>query len=137
MSMEKKLADALREAFLFVSNVPTDSQLDAKVSAMSGATARGRMGEWREALAEYDAQHATAPTFNRFDIAEAYACLESDYNVGGMLEERPSNMRRREPCGVQLHRMRFRARPDLERDTLTANGRAIYDAAVRRLGLPV
>ena len=74
--------------------------------------------------------------FNRFDIAEAYACLESDYNVGGWLRERPSNRRRREACSVQLHRLQFRARPDLSSDTLTENGREIYDEAVARLGLP-
>ena len=75
-------------------------------------------------------------TFDRFDICEAYACLEWDYNVGGWLRERPSNQRRREACAVQLYRMRFCARHDLSRDTLTENGREIYDAAVERLGLP-
>jgi len=73
--------------------------------------------------------------FDRFDICEAYACLESDWNVGGILWERPSNRRRNESIGVQLDRMRFRARPSLSTDTLTENGRAIYDAAVTRLGL--
>jgi hypothetical protein len=73
--------------------------------------------------------------FDRFDICEAYACLESDYNVGGILWERPSCRRRGESIGVQLHRMRFRARPSLSTDTLTDNGREIYDAAVIRLGL--
>lgn len=74
--------------------------------------------------------------FDRFDICEAYACLESDYNVGGWLRERPSNKRRREACSVQLHRMHFRPAPSLGTDTLTENGREIYDAAVTRLGLP-
>jgi len=31
--------------------------------------------------------------FDRFDICEAYAYLETDYNVGGMLQER------RRTCG--------------------------------------
>lgn len=74
--------------------------------------------------------------FDRFDICEAYACLESNYNVGGWLRERPSNRRRREACAVQLHRMQFRPRPDLSTDTLEENAREIYDAAVKRLGLP-
>lgn len=74
--------------------------------------------------------------FDRFDICEAYACLEADYNVGGWLRERPSNQRRREACSVQLHRLKFRARPSLSTDTLTENGREIYDGAVTRLGLP-
>lgn len=58
MNTEKHLADALREAFRFALNVPTDSQLDAKVGAMGGATARSRMAAWREALEAYDAQAA-------------------------------------------------------------------------------
>ena len=55
---EQRLAAALREAFIFVTNVPTDSQLDASVRALGGATARSRIGQWREALAAYDAQQA-------------------------------------------------------------------------------
>ena len=75
--------------------------------------------------------------FDRFDICEAYHCLESDYNVGGILWERPTCDRRRQSVGWQLHRMQFRARPSLSSDTLTENGRDIYDEAVARLGLPV
>ena len=33
-------------------------------------------------------------TFDRFDICEAHAVLEWDYNSGGWLHERPSNVRR-------------------------------------------
>jgi hypothetical protein len=78
------------------------------------------------------------PTFDRFDIAEAWSVLEPHYNVGGWLRERPSNRRRRESCGVQLHRMGFRARPSLDGmfRNLTRNGQAIYLAAVARLELP-
>lgn len=43
-----------------------------------------------------------------FDICQAHAQLESDYNVGGWLRERPSNQRRNESTGVQLHRMKYR-----------------------------
>ena len=42
-----------------------------------------------------------------FAIAQAHAQLESDYNVGGILCERPSNQRRNESTGCQLHRMRY------------------------------
>ena len=77
------------------------------------------------------------PYFDRFDICEAYACLESDYNVGGWLRERPSNQRRREACSVQLARMQFRASPSLSSDSLTENGREIYNDAVARLRLPL
>jgi hypothetical protein len=69
-------------------------------------------------------------TFDRFDICEAYACLDSDCNVGGWLRERPSNRRRMEACSVQLHRMKFRPRPDPCTDTLAENGRDIYNEAV-------
>lgn len=78
----------------------------------------------------------TPSTFDRFDICEAHACLECDYNRGGWLRERPSNWRKKEATACQLARMRFRARTSLSTDTLTENGRAIYDNAVARLGLP-
>lgn len=126
---EQRLATALR------ATIATLEAIAKQPRGIDPDQVQGHANIARRTLAEYDAQH-DAPTFDRFDVCEAYYCLESDYNVGGMLRERPSNMRRRESCGVQLHRMNFRARPDLETDTLTPNGRAIYDAAVRRLGLP-
>lgn len=76
------------------------------------------------------------PTFDRFDICEAHCVLEWDYNVGGWLHERPSNQRRMESTGVQLHRMGFHPRLDLSYDTLTENGQEIYDELVVRYGLP-
>lgn len=76
------------------------------------------------------------PHFDRLDVCEAYLLLEEDYNLGGWLRERPSNRRRMESCGVQLARIGFRPSPLLCTATLTENGRAIYDAAVERLGLP-
>ncbi|MBY0464787.1 MAG: hypothetical protein K2W33_07560 [Burkholderiales bacterium] len=45
--------------------------------------------------------------FNAFDICQAHMQLESDYNVGGILQERPSNMRRNASTGVQLARMKY------------------------------
>lgn len=45
--------------------------------------------------------------FDRFAICEAFALLEAHYNVGGWLQERPSNQRRRESIGVQLHRIGY------------------------------
>jgi hypothetical protein len=76
------------------------------------------------------------PYWNRFDICEAYALLECDYNVGGWLRERPSNQRRMESCGVQLHRINFRS-TRLDWDTLTENAKEIYLLAVLRLKLPL
>lgn len=74
--------------------------------------------------------------FGSFDICEAYYALEYDFNVGGMVHERPSNQRRNESIGVQLDRLRFRPRPSLDSySSLTQNGRSIYRAAVERWGL--
>lgn len=42
-----------------------------------------------------------------FAIAQGHAQLEADYNVGGILRERPSNRRRNASTGVQLARMRY------------------------------
>jgi hypothetical protein len=41
------------------------------------------------------------------DICQAHQQLESDYNVGGIVRERPSNRRRNASTSVQLHRMKF------------------------------
>lgn len=76
--------------------------------------------------------------FDRFDICEAYQALESDYNVGGWLPERPSNRRRSESIDVQLMRMKFKPRPSLDGTfaNLTENGKDIYCELVRRYELP-
>jgi hypothetical protein len=42
-----------------------------------------------------------------FDICQAHAQLESDYNVDGWVRERPSNQRRKESTSCQLARMCF------------------------------
>jgi hypothetical protein len=70
------------------------------------------------------------PYFDQFDICEAYAVLESDYNVGGVLLERPSNYRRAMSTAYQLCRMKFKSRPNLSYDSLTPNGKAIYQQFV-------
>jgi len=76
------------------------------------------------------------PHFDRFDICEAHAVLEWDYNLGGWLHERPSNQRRREATAIQLIRMQFKPRPDLSYETLTENGKEIYDELVMKYKLP-
>lgn len=71
--------------------------------------------------------------FDRFDICEAYAVAEWDYNVDGMLRERG----RPYSVGVQLDRMQFRPSMGLGgRDSLTENGQEIYDELIDRLKLP-
>lgn len=74
---------------------------------------------------------------DRFDIVEGHAVLEWDYNVGGILMERPSNQRRMQSTGVQLHRMKFKARPDLSYENLTDEGREVYLTNVLRWKLPI
>lgn len=44
-----------------------------------------------------------------FAVCQAHQQLEADYNVGGILRERPSNKRRNESTGVQLARMNYRS----------------------------
>lgn len=80
--------------------------------------------------------------FDRFDICEAYAVLEWNWHSGGVLWERPSNIRRGEATGfraestdVQLRRMRFKPRPNLSYETLSENAREIYHLAAERFGL--
>jgi hypothetical protein len=75
------------------------------------------------------------PNFDRFDICEAYYAIESDYNKGGWLQERPSNQRRREATHVQLHRMQFKPAPSFNGfESLTENGKEIYLALEERYG---
>lgn len=47
--------------------------------------------------------------FDRFDICGAHKALENDWNIGGWLADRPSNLRRREATHVQLHRMGYQS----------------------------
>jgi len=53
----------------------------------------------REGCDEYDV----------FDICQAHAQLEADYNKGGWLRERPSNLRRMESTSCQLSRLQYHA----------------------------
>lgn len=76
-------------------------------------------------------------SYDSFDICEAHCVLEWDYNVGGWLRERPSNQRRREATSCQLHRIGFKPSWHLCYETLTDNGKEIYDALVARYNLPM
>ena len=77
-----------------------------------------------------------APEFDRFDICAAHAQIETDYHIGGILWERPSNERRNMSTGYQLHRMQFRrSRLDDSFDTLTDNAKMIYLELVERYEL--
>lgn len=74
---------------------------------------------------------------NRFDIAQAHAVLEWDYNVDGWLRERPSNQRRMEATAVQLNRMKFKPNFDLSLATLSEDGKEVYMTNVLRWNLPM
>ena len=71
--------------------------------------------------------------FDRIDICEAYRVLETDYNVNGLIPERGKS----ESIGVQLSRLEFVSDFVWDYDSLSDNGKDIYDNAVERLGLPV
>lgn len=68
--------------------------------------------------------------WRRADIVAAWNRLESDYNSGGWLHERPSNQRRREACSVQIWRMGYR---NAEALPMTRNAWKIYRNAEARL----
>ena len=82
---------------------------------------------------------------NRFSICQAYAQLEADYNVGGVLRERPSSQRRLESIGAQLSRIGYSnpyGRVNIEAEPGEDAGeddevREIYMRAVLRWDLPI
>jgi hypothetical protein len=74
-------------------------------------------------------------TDNTFDLFEAHYLLESDFNVSGILQERPSNQRRKMSTSFQLSRMGFHPMPSLSFETLSDNGKQIYMDLVFQYGL--
>jgi len=76
-----------------------------------------------------------------FDICQAHAQLESDYNVGGILRERLSNRRRNMSTGCQLSRMNYNPGAfwvDILVDDAEGEAvRDIYLMNVLRMGLPI
>lgn len=75
------------------------------------------------------------PRFDRFDICEAYFCVELDFQKDGVLRERSSCRRRRSSIEWQLSNMGFVPAASLQAQALTPNGHRIYRALVSRLGL--
>ena len=73
--------------------------------------------------------------FDRFDVCEAHCVLEWDYNISGILKERPSNIRTKSSTGYQLNRMMFKPSVHLCYDTLTENGKEIYNNLVEKYKL--
>lgn len=58
---------------------------------------------------------------DRIAICEVYYLIESLFNIGGIVQERPLNARRRarpESIGVQLARMQFKPSPLLSVSSL-------------------
>ena len=74
-----------------------------------------------QAWAEFD-----VPEYERFDICAAYAQIENDYNIGGILKERG----RAYSVGVQLARMKYRPGSN----PMNMNAWAIYRALQLRYG---
>ena len=80
-----------------------------------------------------------------FAICQAHQQLESDYNVGGILRERPSNQRRNMSTGHQLDRMDYNSgfwwvdieSPDEEEDPDDKDVREIYLLNVLNWKLPI
>ena len=80
-----------------------------------------------------------------FAICQAHQQLEYDYNIGGILRERPSNQRRNMSTGCQLHRMDFSSghwwvdieSPDEEEDPDDKDVREIYLLNVLNWKLPI
>ena len=80
-----------------------------------------------------------------FAVCQAHAQLESDYNVGGIVRERPSNTRRNMSTGYQLSRMGYRnpcewvdiLSPDESDDPDADAVRDIYLINVLKWGLPM
>ena len=84
----------------------------------------------------------TRESVSRFSICQAYAQLESDYNAGGILRERPSNARRNESTSCQLSRIGYSnafghvdicSAENLEGDEV----RTVYLTNVLKWGLPI
>jgi hypothetical protein len=76
-------------------------------------------------------------TKQRHDLCEAHYTLEVDYNVSGVLQERPSNRRRCMSTDFQLDRMGFRInRNHWGFRSLSDNGKEIYMKLVERYRLP-
>jgi hypothetical protein len=80
-----------------------------------------------------------------FAICQAHQQLEADYNVGGILRERPSNQRRNESTGCQLARLSYHSgfwwadieNPDDSDDQDTEDARDIYIMNVLKWKLPI
>jgi hypothetical protein len=80
-----------------------------------------------------------------FAICQAHEQLEADYNVEGILRERPSNQRRNESTGCQLARIGFSSgfwwvdieNPDDSDDQDTEDARDIYIMNVLKWKLPI
>lgn len=81
-----------------------------------------------------------------FDICQAHAQLESDYNVGGWVRERPSNQRRMESTSCQLSRLGYDdiyrwvdiyTERDDDGDPADEDVKDIYIQNVLKWGLPI
>ena len=80
-----------------------------------------------------------------FAVCQAHQQLEADYNVGGILRERPNNRRRNESTGTQLARMDYHSsfwwvdieNPQDDEDPDNEAVRDIYILNVLNWNLPI
>ena len=73
--------------------------------------------------------------FDKFDICEAYYMYMVLWNSGGATNRwytTSRNCRREQSISAQLHRMQFIPRLSLSEETLTENGRDIYNDLVNK-----
>jgi len=71
--------------------------------------------------------------FDRFDIVEAWFVWLCHHHDGkGYPRNDPRYWASYGRCSTMEKRLGFKPRPDLEMETLTENGREIYDALCRR-----
>ena len=83
------------------------------------------------------AHYAEPAAFDRYDICEAYAVMEWEWNLGGWLHERKTNRRRLQATSIQLSRIGFKPGTWLCWETLSENGQTIYRNLCRRYGFEV
>ena len=73
--------------------------------------------------------------FDKFDICEAYYIYLYNWNSGGVTNRWYITSRRNrqnQSISAQLHRMKFKPSPLLSEETLTENGRDIYNDLINK-----
>ncbi len=72
--------------------------------------------------------------FDRFDIVEAYYVWLADHHCGVVHADSSKYWCSYNRLSLIPSKLKFKPRPNLSKETLTENGREIYDALCRRDG---